>query len=212
MPPLPNLIILFTRYPHPGKCKTRLIPTLGREGAAHIHRQLVSRTMETLTEFASLMPDTTYHIYYDGASASQMKQWLGDYSFRQQQGKDIGERMASALTGSLGTGQNCILIGSDCPDISPTLLGDAFQALQTEDLVLGPAHDGGYYLIGCNSASDSKAIEQLFKGITWSGDRVLATTLQRARTQQFSVHLLQKLHDIDTHDDLKYFHHYSHPE
>ncbi len=88
MSSLGNLVILFTRYPNPGKCKTRLIPTLGSEGAAKIHRQLVANNIATLTTFSSLHANTTYHIYYDGASVSDMEKWLGKQIFKKQQGNN----------------------------------------------------------------------------------------------------------------------------
>ena len=207
-----NLVILFTRYPRPGKCKTRLIPTFGNEGAANILRQLVEYSITTLNTFCSLHTNTTYHVYYAGACYRDMEQWLGEQTYTKQQGNNIGERMADALITELQTAENCILIGSDCPNISPELLGEAFRALQQNDLILGPAHDGGYYLIGVSSSSKAVAITQLFRDIPWGSDKVLQKTTQRADELNFRVHLLQKLHDIDTQDDLKYFHHYSHSE
>ncbi len=207
-----DLVVLFTRYPSPGKCKTRLIPAFGKKGAANILRQLVEYSITTLNTFSSLHADTTYHIYYNGASASDMEQWLGRHIFTQQQGKNIGERMADAITRELQTAEKCVLIGSDCPDISPEILQEAFQALEEYDLILGPAYDGGYYLIGINNSSKATAVRKLFRDISWGSDRVLQETRQRADDLNFRVHLLQKLHDIDTPDDLKHFHHYSHPE
>jgi hypothetical protein len=212
MSSLGDLVILFTRYPHPGKCKTRLIPTLGGEGAAKVHRQLVAHNIATLSTFSTLHANTTYHIYYDGASVQDMEQWLGKQILMKQHGNNIGERMANALIMELQTAENCLLVGSDCPDISPELLKEAFQALQQNDLILGPAYDGGYYLIGVNKSCKIEAIRQLFRGIHWGSDRVLQETRLRANELHFRVHLLQKLHDIDTPDDLKYFHHYPHPE
>lgn len=207
-----DLVILFTRYPHPGKCKKRLIPAFGNEGAANILRQLIEYSITTLNTFSSLHANTTYHIYYYGASTSNMEQWLGKKTYIKQQGNNIGERMADALITELQRAENCILIGSDCPEISPEILKEAFRALQQNDLVLGPAYDGGYYLIGAKNSSKATAIRRLFQDISWGSNTVLAETKQRADDLNFCVHLLQKLHDIDTPDDLKYFHHYSHAE
>ncbi len=204
-----SLVILFTRYPHHGKCKTRLIPALGREGAVQIHKQLVSHCIKTLKKFIMDACDTTYHIYYDGASEEQMQDWLGRHLFVAQQGKDLGERMANALTGTLQTAEKCILIGSDCPDINPALLQKAFLKLQDNTLVLGPAHDGGYYLIGLNHSFGNSTIRNIFSEIPWGSDGVLSTTIIRLQELQIRYHLLQTLHDIDVPDDLNYFHHRS---
>ena len=212
MSSLEDLVILFTRYPYPGKCKKRLIPAFGNAGAANILKQLVEYSITTLNTFSSLHANTPYHIYYYGASTSDMEQWLGEKSYTKQQGNNIGERMADALITELQTAKNCVLIGSDCPEISPELLKEAFRALQQNDLILGPAYDGGYYLIGVKNSSKATAIRQLFRDISWGSDRVLLETKQRADDLNFRVHLLQKLHDIDTPDDLKHFHNYSHTE
>ena len=103
-------------------------------------------------------------------------------------------------------------MGSDCPDITPELLQNAFTALQKKDIVLGPAHDGGYYLVGMNKTLSPKQIEYLFSDIPWGSDKVLPTTLERIQELQLAFQLLPKLHDIDTPDDLQYFNHHSHAE
>jgi len=128
-----HTILLFTRYPQPGRCKTRLLPKLSAEEAAEIH-----------SNYLTQHNDTTYHICYTGASDKQMKHWLGQRKFVKQQGENLGERMANALKTARLSCDKCLLMGADCPDISGELLQDAFLALQTNDIVLGPAHDGGY--------------------------------------------------------------------
>ncbi len=207
-----HTILLFTRYPQPGRCKTRLLPELSAEEAAEIHRRLVSHSDTTISNYLTQHNDTTYHICYTGASDKQMKHWLGQRKFVKQQGKNLGERMANALKTARLSCDKCLLMGSDCPDISGELLQDAFLALQTNDIVLGPAHDGGYYLIGINKTLRPKQIEQLFSDILWGKSNVLAKTLERIKKLQLSFQLLQKLHDIDTPDDLQYFNHHSHSE
>ncbi len=207
-----DLVILFTRYPRPGKCKTRLISALGREEATRIHRQLVSHCINTLAKFNILENNGTYHIYHAGASEEEMQQWLGKHRFVAQQGRGLGERMANALADNLQTTENCVLIGSDCPDIDPALLQHAFQKLQENDLVLGPAYDGGYYLIGMNHSVGKNTIQKLFTEIQWGTDQVLPATILRAEELSLKYHLLLKLHDIDIHDDLQYFNHRPHSE
>ncbi len=208
MPSDRSLVILFTRYPHPGKCKTRLIPELGKETAAQIHKQLVSHCIKTLEKFIICEQRATYHIYHHGASEELMQEWLGIHRYTTQQGNDLGERMANALLDNLQTADKCLLIGSDCPDIDPALLQKALLKLQTNDLVLGPAYDGGYYLIGINCALTKATIREIFSNIPWGSERVLSKTILRLEKLMIRYHLLQKLHDIDIPDDLNYFYHH----
>ncbi len=212
MPSSRDLVILFTRYPQPGRCKTRLSPTLGDDAAIKIHRQLVAHILKELN--ASIIRDNTeLSIYYDGGSRIEMREWLGSsYSFAQQEGKDLGERMANALIRALEQGKNVILLGSDCPAITTSLLQEALEALKQHDMVLGPAHDGGYYLIGLAQNVPGDSCCKLFKQIPWSTSQVLAKTLERAEKLGLHIHSLPTLHDIDTAEDLKHFHHYSHPQ
>jgi len=207
-----NTILLFTRYPHPGKCKTRLIPRYSAEAAAEIHQQLVFHSHKTISNYLAQHKHTAYHIYYTGASVKEMRHWLGEQSFTLQQGQNLGERMAGALNTTLQQRERCLLMGSDCPAITPELLQNAFTALQTKDIVLGPAYDGGYYLVGMNKTVSSKQREYLFSDIPWGSKKVLPTTLERIQELQLTFQLLPKLHDIDTPDDLQYFNHHSHAE
>ncbi|MBU0961515.1 MAG: TIGR04282 family arsenosugar biosynthesis glycosyltransferase [Proteobacteria bacterium] len=212
MPSSQDLVILFTRYPSPGKCKTRLIPVLGDQGAVRIHQQLVRHILKELDACIS-RDNTELCIYYDGCSRQDMEAWLGNgYSFVQQEGEELGQRMAQALIQTLGQGQNVILLGSDCPDISASLLQDALDSLHHHDMVIGPAHDGGYYLIGLARNVSIDACRNLFSEIPWSTPQVLSKTLERAQKQKLHIHTLPTLHDIDRADDLKYFHHHSHPQ
>lgn len=208
-----NTIILFTRYPRPGECKTRLLSQYSAEEAADIHRQLVARSTQTITAYLQHHKETTYHIYYTGASIKEMKEWLGEqYLFFPQKGENLGQRMAESLTETLKQNHKCLLMGSDCPALTPHILEQGFGALDRSDIILGPAHDGGYYLVGTHNRITSQQIASLFADIPWGTSDVLTTTLQRIQEMQLDGHLLPKLHDIDTPDDLHYFHHYTHTE
>ncbi len=212
MPSSQDLVILFTRYPRPGKCKTRLIPVLGDEETIKIHQQLVSHILKELGEYIR-RNNSELCIYYDGGSLSEMEEWLGkNYSFIQQQGDDLGQRMSQALTRALKQGRNVILLGSDCPAVSVSLLQEALDSLHHHDMVVGPAHDGGYYLIGLTRNVSNDSCRKLFTHIPWSTPQVLNKTLQRAHEQKLHLHILPTLHDIDTAEDLKYFHHHPHPQ
>lgn len=213
MPSLHQLVILFTRFPQVGICKSRLIPTLGAEGALKVHKQLVSHVLIVVKKFLTLNNSTSFHIYHDGGTEKQMKQWLGDDNiFKQQRGEDLGKRMATALMYGLQNKQNTVLIGSDCPGINTHTLVDGLKSLNGKDVVLGPAHDGGYYLIGVAGNMTDNTCRRLFEEIPWGTEDVFAKTLKRAEILGLKTHILNKLHDIDTADDLKYFNHRSNAE
>jgi rSAM/selenodomain-associated transferase 1 len=207
-----NTILLFTRYPRSGKCKTRLIPEYSADEAADIHRQLVSHSHKTITSYLTLHNNAAYHICYTGASVKEMRDWLGQQKFLNQQGGNLGKRMAKALKTALHSSDKCLLMGADCPGITEKLLQNGFTVLQEKDIVLGPAHDGGYYLVGVNNTLTPEQIDYLFTAIPWGGEKVLAKTIERINKLQLTFQLLEKLHDIDTADDLQYFNHYSHTE
>lgn len=213
MPPFHQLVILFTRYPQLGQCKSRLIPFLGATGALDVFENLVTHILKRLKSFLLFSTDTDFVIFYDGGSLQQMQDWIGrKHTYRQQHGQDLGERMANALSLGLKNKQNTILIGSDCPDISGSLLKEGFQALTNNDLVIGPAHDGGYYLIGVSGNLNSAHCNRLFESIPWSSDTVFSKTLTLSKSLGLRTHILKKLHDIDTEEDLRYFNHCSHTE
>jgi len=120
---------------------------------------------------------------------------------RHQRGADLGGRLASAFTELLSDpSDRAVVIGADCPDLDPAVIRQAFAALDGHDLVLGPARDGGYYLIGLRRPSPS-----LFEAVSWGTDRVLSETLERAASAGLGVETLQVLDDIDTPEDLVRF-------
>jgi rSAM/selenodomain-associated transferase 1 len=192
----PQRLFIFTRYPEPGKTKTRLIPLLGKQGAADLHRRMAEYTIRTL---ANSLPSVTPTIYYDGASEEKIRAWLGDrYSYRSQRGADLGQRMNTAFEEGFHSGAKAIvLIGTDCPDLDRLLLLEAFERLTSADLVLGPAIDGGYYLIGLRYP-----IPQLFGAIEWGSATVLTDTIKMATALHLSVAYLRPLNDIDRPEDL----------
>ena len=196
-------LILFTRYPEPGTTKTRMIPKLGAEGAAELQRQMTRHIVSRVTEFTGLHP-TPLEIRFEGGNKNLMAAWLGagfDYSF---QGKgDIGLRMGRAFEEGFGSGyEPVVIIGSDIPDITADIMQKAFEGLKAHDLVLGPAVDGGYYLIGMHKAAFCRANPRLFNGIHWGTDRVLPQTLAVAKELGLSYTLLDTLDDVDRPEDL----------
>jgi rSAM/selenodomain-associated transferase 2/rSAM/selenodomain-associated transferase 1 len=194
-------LILFARYPIAGKVKTRLIPALGPEGAAALHRRLVFRALRTAHEACRTAP-AELAVHFDGGTEQAMSHWLGEGArFVSQAAGDLGERMASAFEGSFRTGSTAtVIIGSDCPALSPDIVIEAFARLKETPVVFGPAQDGGYYLIGL-----SQPMPGLFRGIRWGTDRVLADSLAVLQRQSCKAALLTPLPDIDRPEDLPHW-------
>jgi rSAM/selenodomain-associated transferase 1 len=191
-------LIIFTRYPAPGKTKTRLIPALGPKGAAALQKQMTERTVvrarQLLTEHPLLL-----EVRYEGCRRSLMKEWLGsDLVFASQGSGPLGLRMARAFQAGFRAGsQHIVLVGIDCPGLSVFLLREAFHSLADNEVVLGPALDGGYYLLGLRFF-----VPQIFKGISWGTRGVLEETLRALGPLSLRVFLLQALGDVDRPADL----------
>lgn len=191
-------LIIFTRYPEPGKTKTRLIPALGAEGAATLQRKMTEDTLAEVKKLQTFYP-VSVEVHFAGGNEQLMQGWLGStITYHRQSGGDIGCRMASAFQASFEAGMNAVvIIGIDCPDLNAQLIAQAFQTLRQYDLVLGPAQDGGYYLIGLR-----RSIPELFTGIHWSTAEVLQKTLGIAQRLKLSVAQLPILRDVDRPEDL----------
>ena len=191
-------LIVFTRYPEPGKAKTRLIPALGAEAAADLHRQMTEHTLAQVKPLQQSRP-LTVEIWFAGGVHSRMQSWLGsDVTYQPQPDGDLGDRMVQAFQTAFDGGvKSAVIIGTDCPELTDALLTEAFQALQQTDLVLGPATDGGYYLIGLQ-----RLVPELFKMIAWSTDRVFQQTVDIANNLNLSLTTLPTLTDVDRPDDL----------
>jgi rSAM/selenodomain-associated transferase 2/rSAM/selenodomain-associated transferase 1 len=197
-------LIVFTRHPRPGEVKTRMIPLLGEEGAAALHRVMTEHTMGWARELAARSA-TSLEVCFaagkkDSASAEgSIRQWLGrDLICRPQAPGDLGQRMACAFRRAFAEGAGRVaIVGTDCPGITASLAGEAFDALAGHDLVLGPALDGGYYLIGLR-----KFAGPLFAEIPWGTSGVLDTTLGAAREAGLSCRLLEPLPDVDRPEDI----------
>lgn len=182
----PPTIALFCKYPSAGKAKTRLIPALGPEGAARVHRRLAERTLATVR--SSGLP---FAIYTSGAPIADFAVWLGhDITFIDQGEGDLGDRLGRVPAPA-------ILLGADVPDLTPLYLQQAARALQGGKLVVGPAKDGGYYLLGL-----AEPMPFLFTNMDWGTDNVLPETLSRIAANGMSAPLLKPLDDCDRPEDL----------
>ncbi|MCI0390194.1 MAG: TIGR04282 family arsenosugar biosynthesis glycosyltransferase [Acidobacteria bacterium] len=194
-------LIIFTRYPEPGKTKTRLIPMLGAEGAAELQQSMTEHTLRNAMRVKTRR-SVSLEVRYEGGSKMLMREWLGEHlTFRSQGDGDLGAKMARAFRDAFRAGaQRVVIIGTDCPSLNSELLEMAFDALLRSEIVIGPANDGGYYLIGLR-----RYIPQLFKRIQWGSEKVLEQTLRRAREVEIHTELLAPLSDIDRPEDLAFY-------
>ncbi|MGA7937789.1 MAG: TIGR04282 family arsenosugar biosynthesis glycosyltransferase [Kovacikia sp.] len=192
-------LIIFTRYPEPGKAKTRLIPALGPRGAAELHRQMAEYTLAQVRQFRA-MRSLSVEVRFVGGDLTQMEGWLGsDLAYKPQGAGDLGDRMFHACQSAWNDGyHSMVILGTDCPELDAALLQKAFQELQQQDLVVGPATDGGYYLIGLR-----QPVPELFQGITWSTSTVFQQTLEIAAALGLTIACLPTLSDVDQPEDLK---------
>lgn len=196
-----NHLLIFTRYPVPGQTKTRLIPALGQEGAATLQRRLTEHCLAIARQLTPIMP-LKITMAYTGGTGMQMQQWLGgDVHYYPQSEGDLGDRLWHAFqTAFTQGGKKVMAIGIDCPFISTDLLHAAFIALDTNDVVIGPAQDGGYYLLGLKCPNSHYA--DYFQGIDWSTERVYAQTLAKITQNGDRHYALAMLPDIDRPEDL----------
>ncbi|BAZ31743.1 hypothetical protein NIES4074_42160 [Cylindrospermum sp. NIES-4074] len=191
-------LIIFTRYPEPGKTKTRLIPALGAVGAANLQRQMTEYTIFQARELQKAAA-ITVEVRFVGGDLQLMQDWLGDDLVYQPQGDgDLGSRMGRSLFDAFeSSAKQVIIIGSDCPGVNCQILATAFEQLQVFDLVLGPAMDGGYYLIGLQ-----RPIPELFLNIEWGTTQVFPRTVDIAQKLKLSPIYLPPLADVDRPEDL----------
>ena len=193
-----SVVLLFIKSPEKGKVKSRLAKAIGEDAALDVYKCLVWNTLENLK--GGKYPFRL--CFYPPDSSAIIKKWLGDtYDYAPQHGRDLGEKMKSAFVQAFSdVVEKVLLIGSDIPDLSISLVDEAFNALDTSDAVIGPAHDGGYYLIGFNRDS---FLPDIFQGIAWSTDSVFYQTMKVFGKSALTVHLMKVLRDVDTFDDLE---------
>ncbi|MBI2422142.1 MAG: TIGR04283 family arsenosugar biosynthesis glycosyltransferase [Candidatus Hydrogenedentes bacterium] len=198
--PRDRRLVLFSRWPEAGATKTRLIPALGAEGAAQLQRAM---TAHILSAAAPADGRTSVEIRFTGCDRGVMRDWLGaEYDYADQGTGDLGARMARAFAENFDLGcDKVVIIGADCPALTSMRSAEAFNALSSADLVLGPALDGGYYLIGMriDAAVCAKA---LLANVDWGSACVLQQTLDNAAAAGLSCAQLEAAADIDLPEDL----------
>ncbi|MBZ5638185.1 MAG: TIGR04282 family arsenosugar biosynthesis glycosyltransferase [Acidobacteriia bacterium] len=191
-------LLVFLRYPIPGRTKTRLVPLLGEEGAAAVYRRVAE---QVLRQASSLDRTAISRIaWVDPAErVRDAAAWIGPrFDTRPQPAEDLGARLERGFAAAFAEGaRNVVAIGTDCPDVNAALLARAFDALDEFDAVLGPARDGGYYLLGLSRPLP------VFRDVPWSTERVARATLELLERAGARVKLLETLRDLDTPEDLR---------
>jgi len=183
-------LAIFARVPVRGGVKSRLAAGLGVEAALHAHVALVEDTLARLWR----VPGTRAELWIDAEPNEQVEAWCRRWAMPcyRQQGPDLGARMYYALETALSAGAGGIVVGTDCPPVDSAYIERAVRALQTHDLVLGPAEDGGFGLVGLAVPAPG-----IFAGVRWGGAEVLAATLANAIDGDLSVTLLPAIWDVD---------------
>lgn len=201
--PPPNRLLVFARLPEQGKVKTRLAAEVGDERALAIY----SSMLRDVLELASLVADEAHEVEVlwaptETASAATLQRAFGDHTLAMQAGHDLGERMCMAFSERFffHRTRKIVAIGVDDPTLPRELIDRAFALLDSCEWVLGPASDGGYYMIGCRALSFDSDV---FRGIEWGTSSVLAATLAKIAELKQSVALLPERSDIDTAADLE---------
>ncbi len=186
--PQPVRVVAFARFPVAGMCKTRLIPAVGAEGAATIHTKLVESCIAAMRGSG-----LTTELHVTGADLSAFRDWLGeDIRFIDQGEGDLGDRLARAAAP-----YPVIFIGSDAPDLHEGRLIAAAKALASAPAVIGPAEDGGYYLLGLNAPAP-----WLFNDMDWGTETVFEETMRRFSAHGIAPTVLETLADLDRPEDL----------
>jgi rSAM/selenodomain-associated transferase 1 len=185
-------LIIFLKYPELGRCKTRLAKTIGDENALKIYKKLLSHSHQITKD----LPVDKF-LYFDKATAENLN-WEGDYQIAYQKQSDLGGRMAQAFNEIFDKEYyKVIIIGTDCIELKTEIINDAYRQLNHFDVVIGPAKDGGYYLLGLNNP-----LPQLFQNIEWSTSTVLSDTIKTIQNLGLTYSFMPVLSDIDVEDDL----------
>jgi len=184
-------LIILMKNPELGKAKTRIAKTTGDVRALEIYKELLTHTRLTTSSV-----DCDKHLFYS-SFIDQEDEWPNDiFKKKIQIIGELGDKIQHAFHSVSNGSSRCLIIGSDCGELSPAILDQAFKALITQDVVLGPTYDGGYYLLGLRDPN-----LDLFSGVAWSTDTVYAQTVQKINDANLSYFELPRLHDIDHEED-----------
>jgi rSAM/selenodomain-associated transferase 1 len=195
---LNRCLIVFVKYPQPGQVKSRLAKDYDDDFAADLYRAFVLDILECVVKGNWQLQI----FFYPPEKETEIKKLFGNgHEYQPQRDTDLGERMKSAFTDCFSEGfKSIVLIGSDLPDLPLKIIEDAFAALDSlSDAVIGPAADGGYYLIGFRYDTFLPAI---FEGLKWGTPLVLEKTIRILKAKNYNMQLIDEWHDIDTGNDL----------
>lgn len=192
-------ILYFVKYPEPGKVKTRLARHVGAQKAAELYQALVEENLSTLARVCE--PFRLAVVFDPPEKEAEVREWLKPFQIRDffpQKGTGLGERLVHAFQFAFQRNpkksppQRVLALGSDTLGLTPQIITEGFEALESNDCVIGPAEDGGYYLIGL-------AFEEgdIFSNIPWSTSGVYQSTIQYLEREQLSYHRLPLLEDLD---------------
>jgi rSAM/selenodomain-associated transferase 1 len=204
VPPPSRRLLVFARLPELGKVKTRLAADVGDARALEVYEAMLR---DLLIGIGSSTPDLEIEVMWpptDGANGDALRRAFGSRASAMQTGAGLGDRLAMALSERFffHRTEQIVVIGVDDPSLSRALIDHAFSLLDSCEYVLGPAADGGYYLLGCRAPSFDPVI---FENIEWGTSTVLASTLARIATMERTVAQLPRRHDIDTAADLEQY-------
>lgn len=186
-----NALIIFIKNIVPGRVKTRLAATVGTEQAIKIYTALLERTRQE-----ALKTNADLHVFYS-TEIIKNDEWDDSVFIKKiQRGNNIGARMSNAFCDIMPPYKKVILIGGDIAQISAAIIEEGFEKLMSHDFVLGPAHDGGYYLIGQTTPTPF-----VFENIEWSTENVSQKTLENIKSLNKTCYLLPTLSDIDYEED-----------
>lgn len=186
-----NALIIFIKNPEKGKVKTRLAASVGDDQALRIYLELLRHTREVASSV-----DASRFLFYSQKIIEQDDWSDGSFIKKRQSGEDLGQKMANAFQDVLQTYQKAVIIGSDCASLTVDIVGEAFRLLDKYDFVMGPAMDGGYYLLGMRSFAP-----EIFENIAWSSEEVGSATLLTMDELGKTYSLLPLLSDIDYLED-----------
>lgn len=195
-----NCLILFAKSPQKGKVKTRLEKVLGKDAALQIYLKLLQKQVALVESCSFSNP----RLWIDGDDSHDVFNSLRGKG-KQQRGSNLGERMANALNAELSIFKNVVLVGSDCPEMDNLYIHSAFELLESgKDIVLGPACDGGYVLIGMQVGKHNFEAA-LFEEIPWGSADVISATVNTIKKLNLDFGLLEPLSDLDDPSDLAKF-------
>ncbi len=186
-----DALIVFLKVPEKGKVKTRIGDVVGNEKAVDIYRKLLLKTMQTISHLS------VQKLLFFAPKPFYLSEWPDqEVQEHLQQGGDLGERMHHSFEVALQEADRALVIGTDCPYLTPEVLSEAYEQLVHHDMVMGPSPDGGYYLLGMKTPCP-----EVFQDIPWSTDQVSTLTVERMKTLGKTWYEMPTLADIDFIED-----------